>query len=60
MTSYRVSWAVDVDADTPEEAARLTLAMQRDPAGIATVFDVQPEQGGPAARIDLDALGGRS
>lgn len=45
MTSYLVSWAIDIDADSPEEAAERALEIQRDPAGLATVFKVyNPEQ----------------
>ncbi len=37
---YTVIWTVDIDAETPEEAARMALEMQRDPESSATVFDV--------------------
>ncbi len=29
MAEYRVEWSVEVEADSPEQAARLTLAIQR-------------------------------
>lgn len=42
MATYIVIWTIDIlDADTPEEAARLALAMQRDNESIATVFEVK-------------------
>ena len=40
MREYRVRWEIDIEADTPEEAAALALAIQRKPDSIATVFDV--------------------
>lgn len=41
--SYHVVWRIDVDADSPEEAARKAQEIQRDPDSIATVFDVEGE-----------------
>lgn len=38
---YRVKWEIDIDADSPQEAARAALKIQRDPSSIATVFDVR-------------------
>ena len=57
-TEYRVKWEIDVSADSPIAAARLALAMQRDPHSTATVFDVTPIYDRPAVqpatiRIDL-------
>ena len=40
MTTYRVTWTIDLDADRPEDAAACAKAIQRDPESIATVFDV--------------------
>ena len=40
VNHYRVSWIIDIWADTPEDAARLALVTQRDPDSIATVFEV--------------------
>jgi len=37
---YTVKWLIEVDADTPEEAARKARKIQRDPESIATFFDV--------------------
>lgn len=53
MNSYRVKWEIDVEADTPEEAARKALAIQRNPESIATVFDVEEPGRLTYARIDL-------
>jgi len=41
---WRVHWEIDVYADSPENAARRALAIQRDPASTATVFAVQPRE----------------
>ena len=40
MPKYSVRWEIDVEADTPEAAARQALTIHRDPHSIATVFDV--------------------
>jgi hypothetical protein len=40
MTTYRVIWEIDIDADSPREAAEHALAIQRNPESFATVFDV--------------------
>lgn len=37
---YKIMWEVDIDAETPREAALQALVMQRDPTSTATVFDV--------------------
>jgi len=41
MKLYRVTWVIDLEADSPEEAARKALEIQRDPDSTATVFEVQ-------------------
>lgn len=43
---YRVMWEIDVWDETPLQAARQALAIQRDPGSTATVFDVY----GPTGR----------
>lgn len=54
MPEFRVAWEIDIDADSPEEAARKALETQRDPDSIATVFAVfSPKQG----RIGREHLG---
>jgi hypothetical protein len=42
---YRVHWVVDIEADTPEEAAKLAQEMQHDPESTATFFSVEDEDG---------------
>ena len=48
-----VTWDIDIDADTVEEAAQKALVIQRNPASTATVFDVTDERG-ETTRVDLD------
>lgn len=40
MSHYRVTWDIDLEASTPEMAARKALEIQRNPESTATVFDV--------------------
>ena len=42
MAEFVVVWRIDIEADSPEEAAAKALIIQRDndPANTATVFEV--------------------
>lgn len=40
MAEYRVIWEIDIEADSPEEAAEKALIIQRDPESTATNFTV--------------------
>lgn len=40
MTEYRISWQIELDADTPEQAAAIALSIQRDTGSTATWFHV--------------------
>lgn len=61
MTTYRVVWEIDIDADTPKEAAEEALRIQRDPESIAIFFKVATRNEffadeivlGPFQEIDL-------
>jgi len=55
MTSYRVSWEIDVEADSPREAAEKALEIQKRPDSTATVFRVlsSHENNGPYAFADF-------
>lgn len=61
MPDYLVTWQIDIEADSPEEAAARALIVQRDAESTATVFDVEEKTwlGGlirkPAVRVDLSA-----
>lgn len=52
---YKVSWTIDLDANTPEEAARLALAIHRDPESWATHFHVRDETG-QVTEVNLGVL----
>lgn len=52
-SEYTVEWSINLDAETPVDAARQALGIQRDPGGIATVFRVW-DQHGYSWRIDLE------
>ena len=52
MKSYRVTWMIELDAESPVQAAELALEIQRDPGSIATIFGVQ-EIVGPLCEVDL-------
>jgi len=54
---YRVTWEIDVEAETPAEAATKAHAMQRDPASWATVYDVR-DPDGQCERVDLHEIPG--
>lgn len=41
MPEWRVSWDIDLEAESPEEAAKLALQIQRDPQSLATFFAVE-------------------
>ena len=56
MNHYVVTWEIDVDAGTPEEAARQAWAHIRAVDSTANVFDVLDETGG-CTRVDLMELG---
>ncbi|HRO60530.1 MAG TPA: hypothetical protein PKZ27_03050 [Rhodocyclaceae bacterium] len=43
MSEYLVSWLINIDADTPEEAAAKAREIQLDPHSMATIFDVMPQ-----------------
>jgi len=38
---YRVTWTIELDATSPENAAQLALQIQRDRASTAVVFEVE-------------------
>lgn len=56
MNRYRVEWTMDIEADSPEAAARQAFAHMQRPGTTANVFDVQQDDGSDAVRIDLEEL----
>ena len=53
MKQYQVVWSIDMDAESPEEAAAMALIVMRDndPANSATVFSVS--DGKKVYEVDL-------
>lgn len=43
MKSYLVTWVIDIEANSPEEAAQEALDIMRDEESTATIFDVKWE-----------------
>lgn len=54
MAFYTVSWIIQIEADTPEEAAQTALSIQRDPSSIATSFMVKEFAMDDAAPVPAD------
>ena len=55
MTHYVVTWEIDVDAETPQDAARQAWELMRAEDSTANVFDVLDEDG-ECTRVDLEDL----
>ena len=53
MKMYRVKWVIEVDAETPGEAAGMARAIQQDKLSMATVFEVTHLASGQTEQIDL-------
>ena len=53
MTTYRVTWEIDVEADSPQEAAAEAHRLVRKPDTTATVYSVLNQKTGEGATIDL-------
>lgn len=51
--SYRVSWVIDVDADSPRDAAWKARRAATRPGSIATVYSVEDRTTGETTEIDL-------
>ncbi len=54
MTSYLITWIIDIEADSPEEAAEEALTIQRRPNSIATVFEVLDMGTDVTTTVDLN------
>ena len=52
MKTYLVTWSIDLEAESTEDAARQALDIQRDPDSCALVFGVR-EPGKRLVRVDL-------
>lgn len=57
MTQYKVTWIIDIDAETPEDAAAEALNIQRDVESQALFFTVLNKDTDEEVGIDLiDAI----
>lgn len=53
MINYHVSWEIEIEANSPHEAAQKALEIQRSSESIATVFKMRDETG-ETTEVDLD------
>lgn len=53
MANYTVTWAIDVIADSAEDAAREALEIQRDCFSEATYFNVVEDSSGKTTEVEL-------
>lgn len=51
---FRVEWAIDILAYSPQHAAEIAKKIQQDPESIANVFKII-EENGQESEIDLDS-----
>jgi hypothetical protein len=54
MAHYKVTWVIDINADTPREAAEKCLAIQRDLFSTAGYFEVRDVDADEITCIDLE------
>ena len=53
MPNYKVEWEIDIEAGSPEQAAKCALAIQRDTESTATVFKVWMQGPCPSCHCHL-------
>lgn len=51
---YRITWEIDIDANSPLEAAKKALAVMRDSHSTATFFKVTDNETNETSDIDLE------
>lgn len=54
--NYKVTWAIDIYADSHAEAAEKALAIQRDKHSLATFFTVRNTDTGETVEIDIEPI----
>lgn len=52
MKTYNVSWNIELDAESAQQAAELALEMHRDKNSTATIFEVTDDDKGTLDVID--------
>ncbi len=50
---FKVSWVIDIEADSAQEAARIALRIQNNPESTANVFDVMDRETGAIEYVDF-------
>lgn len=56
MATYRIKWEIEVNADSPEQAASEALNIQKDPNSEALFFEVTHLATGEETQIDVMEL----
>jgi len=56
MRSYLITWQIDIEADSPEEAAAQALIAQRDSEATCTCFEVKDKEDGQETFVDLSRI----
>ncbi len=54
MSEYKVTWIIELEAESAIEAAKLALEIHRDPDSSAIAFDIIDLESGEMEAIDLD------
>ena len=54
MPNYLVTWMIDIEAESPTEAALAALAIKRKPDSIAVVFKVRDKHTRTTTLVDLE------
>ena len=54
MSDYLVTWTIDIEAESAEEAAEEALKIQRDPHSEATFFSVRKGSAGSTVSISVE------
>ncbi len=56
--TYLVKWEIEIEADSPEDAAHKALSIQRDENSTAVVFDVQVQGEKKSSPYRIDFMDG--
>lgn len=54
MTLYKITWKIDIEAESALVAAKEALKIQRDPNSIATMFKLIDKRTGIKFEVDLE------
>lgn len=56
MNTYLVTWTIEIEADTAEQAALRARAIHRDPQSFGPIFEVRNIITGTTIEIDTDTM----